>query len=475
MGINLSSTLKKSYEFFSPRVWAGLQIGERVIKAAVIEKNNDGIETVKEAIEKIPEGLVQNGRVLQPERLGLAIQTLIQKHNLSMEEVALFVEELPFYVRHVKFPDMPRRELKQAMTHKVQVDFPVDPNELVIRYYKNPRPCEKELHEYVAIAINRTNMDPVIKAIHAAGLSVSHFTIEPSALFNGLKQKGSLQHQERTILIVRTDTQRMMLAIFSEEEMIYARYAPIHPDKHEWEQEIERTIISWNGAHASLPIEEVILLGEKEDWSEVEQEVASFMPIQIRQFHAPFTACLGLIGNRRNKLNFYSDRPKRTRRFRELAILPALIGLILLAGSGYSYFSASSLKRDIEHFKGLLSEHREVATLLEDYKGLTEKKRLWVAEKEKLQKNHTDPLYILEVVDFSEKQVEITHITFMQGEWQVRGRAKDHQSVIQYLGKLQSDTRLQEVQLLHSSGYDGATEFLLSIKESRGSEHAKVK
>lgn len=475
MEINLTKRIKKSYGIFSKDIGAGMQIGERAIKAVMIEKNKDGSKTIKEAIEKLPAGLVQNGRVLQPDRLGLTIQAFVQKHDLKMKEVALFVEELPFYVRHVKFPDMPRKELKKAMMHKVHVEFPVDPGELVIRYYKNPRPSEKELYEYVTIAVNRSNLDPMIQAVHTAGLAVSAFTIEPAALFNGLQQKGSLEDQERTILMVRMDTQRMMLSIFSDGEMIYARYAPIYPDKNEWEKEIERTIISWNGAHASLPIEEVILLGEKENWGEVEQKVASFLQIPTRQIHSPFTACLGLVGKRIKKLNFYSDKSKKTHRFGSLAVLPAMIGMILVAGTGYGYYSVSSLQREINQLQGLLSEKREVATLLEDQKRLTEQKQLMTEQVEKLQAIHSDPLYILEIVDFPNKPVTITQLTFGQEEWQARGIGKDHESVIKYLGLLQSDTRLQEIRLLHSNRQGKDIEFLLSIKESRGSGHAKAK
>ena len=95
-------------------------------------------------------------------------------------------------------------------------------------------------------------------------------------------------------MIVRTDTQRMLLAIYNNGKLVKSRYVPFSLDKSEWEEEIQRTIVSWNGKNQHNRIQEVLLLGEKEHWDEVKQRIEEFMPLSVRLVTSPFTACLGI-------------------------------------------------------------------------------------------------------------------------------------------------------------------------------------
>ncbi|HBI05271.1 MAG TPA: hypothetical protein DDY49_14730 [Paenibacillaceae bacterium] len=64
----------------------GVQIGEDTIRVIVETKHRRKWKVIYNEAENLPEGIVKNGQIVEPDKLGLAIKELFLKKNIRFPE-----------------------------------------------------------------------------------------------------------------------------------------------------------------------------------------------------------------------------------------------------------------------------------------------------------------------------------------------------------------------------------------------------
>lgn len=473
-------------EFHVPRVdfarrKVGIQIGEKAIKIVEVRKNRKHWETKQTIIEHLPKGMVREGRILQPNFLGVKIKEILSNYKIHVNKVSVFVEELPFFIRRVQLPPMSKKEREQAIYFHTQLEIPVDPSELTIRYLLNQRDDQDGTQsEYIIFAVYSSLIEKVVQTMHAAGLSIYTFGLEPDAIIRGLKEKDIISDKKGSFMIVRTDTQRMLIAIYTNGKLMKSRYVPFSLNKSEWEQEIERTLISWNGRYSHNRIQEVMLLGEKEHWDEVKQRIEAFMPISVRLVTSPFTACLGISLKNADENDFYTDH-HMLHADRVSITTKVIIPMVIVAGITLAYTTIRPLllENEINSLREEVAQNHKVIDLAQENTLHRDKNQNLLAIKQNIENKQLDILlYIRTAASYQPENITLMGMVFSKDVIRLSGEGKNQKEVIQFLKGLQNDSLYQDAQLTQSSEGTNGVQFVIEINRNQTSEeqdNAKTK
>lgn len=446
----------------------GIQIGEQHIKLVVIRRKRKEWVILKEMMEKLPKDIVKNGEVLQPEILGLKIKNILLTNKIRANHVSVFIEELLFFVRQIRLPKMPKKEVQKAIEYKAQLEIPVDVNDLIIRYYPLERQVSEDgesLEQYVLIAVYKSMIEKLVKAIHAAGLSIHVLGLEPESIYQGLTYKDKTYDFHKNVLIGRIDTNRMMLSVFTNGKLVYSRYLPFNLTKQDWEQEIERTIISWEATHRDQPLHEIILLGEKEYWGEIKQRIEEFIPKKVHIITSPFTACLGIALEYPMGTNFYYKSPPiPVFSGAPLYLKAGLLLLLLLAASGiYQYGAMFMLQNDIRVLKDNIYNNKEMEAIAVQKTRLLDIDRTLKQVVNDFEVRHADPLFAVRLLANNQPpETTISRIHYTRKEIVLSGQAAKQSEVMLFLKELQEDASLANVRLVQSS--ESGDDYRFSIR-----------
>lgn len=451
----------------------GVQIGEKEIRVVIEQKQRGKWRVIFHESEPLPEGCVKNGQVVEPDKLGLAIKEFFLKKNIRETHVAVFVEEIPFFIRHIDLPKMYKKELASAIQFRAQMEFPVNPEDLIIRYYPLEKRQRKKIKrdevqgEYILIAMDKSMVKSIVEAIHHAGLTLSSLTIEPISIYHGILRNEELKKQlQENVLIIRTDTSRMMLAIFSKGKLVYSRYLPFSTGKQDWEQEISRTLISWNSIERHASIDQIIVYGQQEHEEKVRKHIEEIlMSISLLHISDPYLPCRGLF--EKKEAVFYVDRVA----FKLLKKTPLYVyALVLITGFMffsllYQYGSQAYLRTSIVRLQGNINENGKIVKLLEKQSELTKIKTSVLKSEREVLAQHTDPIQIYNLIAPSTPgMVTFTQINFDHESIKLTGRTGDTGSLIQYYLFLQQNANLKEVTMNNAAGGRGGIEFSFEMK-----------
>jgi len=171
------------------RTKTGIQIGERHIRAVVVQKKGGEWVTVKQAADSLPGGIVRGGEVLQPHLLGLRLKSLLRENGIRAGRVSVFLEDLPLFVRRFAFPPMTKGELARAVAYKMKLELPVDPDDFFIRHV--PLGAMRggeggQPEEHAVVAVRKSAVRKLEEALRSAGLSALAVGLEPEAVYRGL-------------------------------------------------------------------------------------------------------------------------------------------------------------------------------------------------------------------------------------------------------------------------------------------------
>lgn len=446
----------------------GLQIGERKIKVIVLKRGRSQWEVEKKVQEDIPDDLVAEGKVLQPEMLGLRIRDVFSKHHIHLNQVSVVMEELPFFTRQMRLPKLSEKELEETIQYRASVELPVDVNDVIIRYryYRSEMEDDHEVDIYNVFAVDRASVEKLVHAVNIAKLTVEAFGLEPKTIYEGLKFQHGLEGYDDPKLIVRTDTQRLLLAIYNHDQLVYARYLPFSLNEDDWLLEIERTIISWNSKHLEKPIENVLLLGKKDHWTSVKESIESFMPVTVRVLATSFTACSGSALNREPANNFYTDEEMSLSQ-RMPPIVKVFLPLVSLLLVVFLYFFVVEwmLQKEIDEYESKLADAKPVISLMEEEKTLFETKKHLQAVFDDVQTSHIPVLSLIQRIEQNNADsVAIYRTDVKETEILLSGRADHQEAVFAFIQALNADELFPTVQLIQSSEGEAFTQFSIKIK-----------
>lgn len=452
----------------------GVQIGENFFRIIVAERQGKRWEKTFEEVEPLPEGIVKGGQILEPERLGLIIKELFLKKNIRETHVSVFVEEAPFFIRHVEMPRLNKKELASAIELRAQTELPVNPGDLVMRYYpyEARKNGEEAQDEYIIVAVDKGLINTTADVFHNAGLTISSISLEPVALYHGLLLNPEYANQlKNNILLVRTDTKRLMISIFSYGRLIYSRYLPFSTGKADWEQEISRTYVSWNSGEGHARVEQVVLFGEKEHGEEARKHLQEIIPFSVLLVTGPTLPCEGIALKKPEELNFFADKVtfnllKKTPLY--VYALVIVTGFMLLSLL-YQYGSQAIVRAQISSYQSGINQHKNIQTLLNKQKELTALRSDVMKLESQIRSQNIDPIanYNL-VAPKTPGSITFSQIVFDNQGIKVTGRTTDQQTLFAYYLNLQNNPSLSDVKLDNSTSGIGGVQFVITMTRKAG-------
>ena len=116
-----------------------------------------------------PEGLINNGLILQPDAIASQIKSLFAGNALPKKKVICSINGLPFTYRLFTLPKMEPAAFTEALVRAIRKEMPISPDEMYLLWQAYP--AENNEWQVLVAGITRQPIDNLIKTLSAAGIS----------------------------------------------------------------------------------------------------------------------------------------------------------------------------------------------------------------------------------------------------------------------------------------------------------------
>ncbi len=115
-----------------------------------------------------PEGLINNGLILQPDTIASQIKALFSSNALPKDRVICSINGLPFSYRLFTLPKMEPAAFNEAVARVIRKEMPISPDEMYLLWQAYP--AENNEWQVLVAGITRQPVDNLIKTLSAAGI-----------------------------------------------------------------------------------------------------------------------------------------------------------------------------------------------------------------------------------------------------------------------------------------------------------------
>lgn len=161
----------------------GLDIGTCLIKAVEARKVGGKLEITNFGTCPTPQGVISNGRVMDPPEVALAVKEALNAGGIRGREVCAAISGGEVIVRHVFCPKMPREELAQAVKWEARAYVPYSIEEASIDFdvvgYGHDSP---ERLEVMIVAAPKSLVESHVETMELAGVKPRFLDIQPIAI-----------------------------------------------------------------------------------------------------------------------------------------------------------------------------------------------------------------------------------------------------------------------------------------------------
>lgn len=115
-----------------------------------------------------PDGLINNGLILQPDAIASQIKSLFSNNALSRDRVICSINGLPFSYRLFTLPKMDSTAFNEAILRVIRKEMPISPEEMYLLWQAYP--AENNEWQVLVAGVTRQPVDNLIKTLSAAGI-----------------------------------------------------------------------------------------------------------------------------------------------------------------------------------------------------------------------------------------------------------------------------------------------------------------
>jgi Tfp pilus assembly PilM family ATPase/Tfp pilus assembly protein PilN len=115
-----------------------------------------------------PEGLINNGLILQPDAIASQIKTMFAANSLPKDKVICSINGLPFSYRLFTLPKMDPAAFDEAIIRVIRKEMPISPDEMYLLWQAYP--TENKEWQVLVAGITRQPVDNLIKTLSTAGI-----------------------------------------------------------------------------------------------------------------------------------------------------------------------------------------------------------------------------------------------------------------------------------------------------------------
>lgn len=135
-------------------------------------------------------GLVRDGRIMDPPRVGEVIDNLFRSVSVPRNNVTITVSGLPYTYRLIDFPKMKPNMVEEAMNNNLSSEFTVPIENLDVSWA--PVNTKPDSIEYFVIAVDRQYVNAIIETAKFARINYWSLDIRPLALARAAAQKNAI-------------------------------------------------------------------------------------------------------------------------------------------------------------------------------------------------------------------------------------------------------------------------------------------
>ncbi|MBE0428373.1 MAG: type IV pilus assembly protein PilM [Thermoleophilia bacterium] len=174
----------------------GLDLGRNYINAVQLKYLVGGAAMLSAAVDDLPDGLIQEGEVLDVDALSFAIRDFWKTNKIKGKKVALGLANQKVVVRTLEFPVLDEKELRSAIEFQAQDYIPIPIEEAILDYhvlgrFKDENSIEKL--KILVVAAQKIMVMDFVNAIKKAKLAVSGIDLQAFAMLRSLASKNVLE------------------------------------------------------------------------------------------------------------------------------------------------------------------------------------------------------------------------------------------------------------------------------------------
>lgn len=210
---------------YTRKTGIGLDIGSRKIKLVSVKKKNGRPIISRLAAAYTGEGLVENGLIQDPIKLGVKLGRLVEELSLQGSTVVSAAAGQQLYIRKCTLPAMPEKEWREAVRYEAHQFLPMPIDEAAMDVY--PLHTHKSLSgkqmEVLMVAVRREQIELMEQVCDIAGLQLAVVDIEPLAAYRIIKRVDSTDSRA----IISIGAEQSYFAVFQQGILVYYRSLPL--------------------------------------------------------------------------------------------------------------------------------------------------------------------------------------------------------------------------------------------------------
>lgn len=173
----------------------GLDLGRSSITAVRVRHQTGGSVLVSAAMDRMPDGLIQEGEVKDVDGLAETIRTFWKNYRLKGRKVNLGLANQKIVVRTLEFPVLDEKELRSAIEFQAQDYIPIPIEEAVFDFHVLGRFSDEggiEKQKVLVVAAQKQMVMDFIDAVKKARLTVEGIDLDAFAMLRSLVSRSFL-------------------------------------------------------------------------------------------------------------------------------------------------------------------------------------------------------------------------------------------------------------------------------------------
>lgn len=207
----------------------GIDIGNFNIKVVQVENNGGKMEIVNYAIARTPEGMINDGRILDSDGIASVIRELLMKNFIKTKQTVGIISSSALITREVLISKMSESDLEKYIRVDAQQYFPMDLEEYVLDFKVLGEIIKKDGNELSVLlaAIPEMVVNDYIKVFNKLKLDLAAIDIIPnihskySQYYLSQKQQGS-----STAAVIDLGADSTVVSIISDGALQFSKMIP---------------------------------------------------------------------------------------------------------------------------------------------------------------------------------------------------------------------------------------------------------
>lgn len=197
----------------------GLDLDRSSITAVRVRHQASGTMLMSVAVDRLPEGLIQEGEVRDADGLGNAIREFWKEHGIKGRKVYIGLANQKIVVRTLEFPMLDKDELRSAIEFQAQDYIPIPLDEAVIDFhvlgtFRDEQQIEKQ--KVLVVAAQKVMVMEFVNALkkarlNIAGIDMQAFALSRSLISRSFLDEGAPAGQAVAIINIASDVTNLVV------------------------------------------------------------------------------------------------------------------------------------------------------------------------------------------------------------------------------------------------------------------------